>query len=62
MSYISEYLRIDGYVHLDEYYSIKFPGARIACEEFLSSNDTNLSLKKNDTPKEEFERWYLEKK
>ena len=62
LPYISKYLQVGGYVHLDEYYSIKFPGARIACEEFLSSNDTDLSLEKNDTPKEEFERWYLEKK
>jgi len=48
-----------GYIHLDEYYSLKFPGARIACNEFFEAY--GIKPKKQDTPKGEFERWYIEK-
>ena len=46
-----------GYMYLDEYYSLKFPGARIATNEFF--------LGKQDKPKMysqnlmDFERWYI---
>jgi hypothetical protein len=46
-----------GYMHLDEYYSLKFPGARQACDEFFSD--------KPDRPQKhlpipgEFERWFV---
>lgn len=59
---VTDNLAPGGYIHLDEYYSIKFPGARIACNEFFnnySSNDLNLG--KEDTPKSEFERWFIKK-
>ena len=52
-------LEKNGYIHLDEYYSIKFPGARIAIDEFCSLN--KIKLKKQKTPSYEFERWYLKK-
>lgn len=48
-----------GYIFLDEYYSLKFPGARIATDEFLST--------KKDKPQRhvqiagDFERWYVRK-
>jgi Macrocin-O-methyltransferase (TylF) len=48
-----------GYIFLDEYYSLKFPGARIACEEFFKD--------KQDKPRQhrqipgEFERWFVRK-
>ena len=45
------------YVHLDEYYSIKFPGAKTAVDEFCKKN--NLKVKKNRNYKWEFERYYL---
>ncbi len=48
-----------GYVHLDEYYSLKFPGARIACIEYF--NKEGIKPKKQLVPSYEFERWYLEK-
>ena len=48
-----------GLVFLDEYYSLKFPGAKIATDEFLNSKGLKaemLELKKN-----EFERWIIKK-
>jgi hypothetical protein len=55
-----KFLSSGGYIHLDEYYSLKFPGARIACDEFCTSN--NIKPHKQDSvPEGEFERWYLTK-
>ena len=48
-----------GYMYLDEYYSLKFPGARIATNKFFSD--------KADKPKMyirkpmDFERWFVKK-
>ena len=53
-----------GYIHLDEYYSLKFPGARLAVIDYFKSiedNNHSLQLKKNSTRDEEFERWYVTK-
>ena len=49
-----------GYIHLDEYYSLKFPGAKIATDNFIKKN--KIKLYKNKTFKWEFERYYLKKK
>lgn len=44
-------------VYLDEYYSLKFPGARIATNEFLKDKKIKLNFHiEND---KDFERWYL---
>ena len=44
-----------GLIYLDEYYSIKFPGPRIATDEFcLDKNQKPKILSKN---KFDFERW-----
>jgi hypothetical protein len=48
-----------GYAHLDEYFSFKYPGAKIACDEFF--NENNLKPIKNKSREGEFERWYLTK-
>jgi hypothetical protein len=48
-----------GYVHLDEYYSLKFPGAKIATDEFIEKN--KIKIYKNKTFAWEFERYYLKK-
>lgn len=48
-----------GYIHLDEYYSLKFPGPMIAVKDFLKS--ANIKIKKNKTRKGEFIRCYLKK-
>lgn len=46
----------EGYMFLDEYYSLKFPGARLACDEF------GFTPKKHKRIKGEFERWYALKR
>ena len=48
-----------GIIYLDEYYSLKFPGARIASDEFFKKYKIRpLKIK---TPKTDFERWYIKK-
>lgn len=49
-----------GFIHLDEYYSLKYPGPKIAVDEFLSKNP-NAVLKQNKTRPNEFKRYYLTK-
>ena len=56
---IYEYLFEGGHVHLDEYYSMKFPGAKIACDNFFE--EKNITPRKNQNRKGEFERWYFTK-
>lgn len=48
-----------GMIMLDEYYSLKFPGAKIACDEFF----TKEKIKPYKTKKieGEFERWFVKK-
>lgn len=59
LPYVYKYLSKGGYIHLDEYYSLKFPGAKIACDNFLKKN--NIKLRKNKTYNWEFERYYIKK-
>jgi hypothetical protein len=57
---IWKFLSAGGYVHLDEYYSLKFPGAKIACDEFCL--DHGIEPQKQESVLEgEYERWYLRK-
>lgn len=49
-----------GMIYLDEYYSLKFPGAKIATEEFLDKKMGILQMAKQK--KGDFERWYIIKK
>ena len=55
---IWEHLNHGGYIYLDEYYSLKFPGPRIAVHEFLSNVECKLIKLKNWL---DFERWALYK-
>ena len=48
-----------GYIHLDEFYSLKFPGPRIACMDFIKKEKIRVKL--NKTRKTEFKRCYLKK-
>ena len=48
-----------GFVHLDEYYSLKFPGALIACNQFFK--EENIIPLKQVVRSGEFERWYFTK-
>lgn len=47
----------NGFIHLDEYYSLKFPGAKIATDEFCSLK--NIRPIKLDSRAGEFERWAI---
>ena len=58
LNYLSKKMNRSGIVYLDEYYSLKFPGARIATNEFLDKiNNFDLELDANEEG--DFERWYL---
>ena len=57
---ITKNLSKRSYVHLDEYYSYKFPGAKIAVDEYLDKNKS-LRLCKNKNRAGEFNRYYLMK-
>ena len=57
LDFIWQQLSPKGFVHLDEYYSLKFPGARRAVTEFISSNrDAQLGT---ESAEADFERWFL---
>ena len=60
LPYIWKFLSKKGYVHLDEYYSLKFAGARIACDNFFKKNKI-IPRKQKNVPNSEFERWYFTK-
>ena len=48
-----------GFIHLDEYYSLKFPGAKLATDEFLK--DKNADLQMSDLKEGDFQRWFAVK-
>jgi hypothetical protein len=48
---------IGSMIYLDEYYSLKFPGARVAVHEFLDQSSANLTLLSSD--ENDFERWAI---
>ncbi len=48
-----------GYLFLDEYYSLKFPGARICCDQFFE--DRPDKPQRHRTTPGDFERWYVRK-
>jgi len=52
-------LAVGGYIWLDEYYSLKFPGARVATDEFF--NGKADKPRKHRREPGDFERWYVEK-
>ena len=52
-------LEKNGYIHLDEYYSLKFPGPKIACDDFIDKN--NIKLNFNNSRPGEFKRCFLKK-
>lgn len=59
LSFVWPRLTSGGLVYLDEYYSLKFPGARAATNEFLKSNSGSLKMAEQFPG--DFERWYLVK-
>ena len=59
LPFVYKFLSTDGYINLDEYFSCKYPGAKIATDEFCKI--MNISPKKNIVREGEFERWYISK-
>jgi len=59
LNFIWPKLILGGIIQVDEYYSLKFPGARIACNEFL--RDKKFSKIKYKNKNDNFERWILKK-
>ena len=59
LPFIWKRLQKKGIVFLDEYYSLKFPGARIACDNFFKKNRIKPKMFKKRN--RDFERWYIEK-
>lgn len=57
LPYAWQRLSRGGYVHLDEYYSLKFPGARLACDEFFA--DKADKPQRHQQVPGEFERWHV---
>jgi len=57
LPYVYDSLIEGGFIHLDEYYSLKFPGARIACNEFFRSREIYPTRFPSNGC--EFERWGL---
>ena len=46
-NFLWPHLNKKGQIYLDEYYSLKFPGAKIACDEFVEMNNAKLFKYKN---------------
>lgn len=59
LPYVYKNLSKNGYIFLDEYHSLKFPGAKIATDNFCKKN--KIKTKKHKTRHLEFERYYLTK-
>jgi len=59
LPFIWKRLEKKGIIFLDEYYSLKFPGARIACRNFFKKEKIKPKMLKK-VPRE-FERWCIEK-
>lgn len=57
LPFIWDRLASGGFVFLDEYYSLKFPGARIACDEFFAAQDARPQ--RAEPEEREFERWFV---
>ena len=60
LPFVFQKLNKDGFVFLDEYYSLKFPGARIASDEFFQKRKEK-PFKCEQIPGD-FERWGVIKK
>jgi len=48
-----------GYMYIDEYYSLKYPGCRIACDEFFYDKEDKPELQSEESM--DFERWCVRK-
>jgi len=60
LKFIKTRLSAKSLVYLDEYYSLKYPGARVAVNEFLEQN-SEFSLEEYKISANEFSRFYMRK-
>jgi hypothetical protein len=60
LNFIWPRLEVGGIIFLDEYFSLKFPGARIATDDFFSKCKQKVSLKRVSL-EDTFERWVATK-
>ena len=59
LPFVWDRMPIGGYMFLDEYYSLKFPGARIATNEFFSDKLDKPEMYPRKPM--DFERWFVKK-
>lgn len=59
LPYVWERMSAGGYLYLDEYYSLKFPGARIATDEYFEDKEQKPEQHEFETGA--FERWFVSK-
>jgi hypothetical protein len=52
-------LESNGLMYLDEYYSLRYPGARVAINEFISSHEDAKLNRLEPISDQEFERWAI---
>ena len=57
LPYIWKRINMGGYIYLDEYYSLKFAGARIATDEFFKGKRNEPRM--HEYIDGDFERWYV---
>ena len=60
LPYVYHHLNKGGYIHLDEYFSYKYPGAKIAIDNFCAQENIFPTKQKN-IRNGEFERWFISK-
>ena len=61
LNFVWDRLSPGGLIYLDEYYSLKYPGARIAVNEFCKKITLSPERIYAYSSYGEFERWYLRK-
>ena len=59
LDYVWPKLHTGGYVCLDDYYSLKFPGAKIAVDEFFADKKDKPQM--HELHEGEFQRWFVRK-
>ena len=57
LPYIWRKLVVGGYLYLDEYYSLKFPGAKIAADEFFNTLADKPQMETLEI--RDFQRWFV---
>lgn len=59
LPFVWQHLSFGGYMFLDEYYSLKFPGARIATNDFFADKRDKPQMHRRVPG--EFQRWFVRK-